>query len=107
MTQCLVNHHTTGHLVFVLVSTELVMMCPANDNPASCEIRVATRFLSAKNISVMEIHCELRAVYDQNVMSEGTVRQWCRMSKDGRANKCSGRTEKWSATSSKCRLKKK
>jgi hypothetical protein len=28
-------------------------------------------------------------VYGQNVMSEGTVRQWCRMFKDGWANKCS------------------
>jgi hypothetical protein len=27
-THCLVNHHITGHLVFVLVSTERVMMCP-------------------------------------------------------------------------------
>jgi hypothetical protein len=26
------------------------------------------------------------AVYGQNVMSEGTVRQWCRMFKDGRTN---------------------
>jgi transposase len=26
------------------------------------------------------------AVYDQNVMSEGTVRQWCRMYEDGRTN---------------------
>jgi hypothetical protein len=25
-------------------------------------------------------------VYGQNVMSEGTVRQWCRMFKDGRTN---------------------
>jgi hypothetical protein len=26
------------------------------------------------------------AVYGQNVMSEGTVRQWCRMFKDGQTN---------------------
>jgi hypothetical protein len=25
-------------------------------------------------------------VYGQNVMSEGTVRQWCRMFKDGETN---------------------
>jgi hypothetical protein len=30
-----------------------------------------------------EIHCELCVVYGQNVMSEGSVRQWCRMFKDG------------------------
>jgi hypothetical protein len=37
-------------------------------------------------MSAAEIHCELCAVYGQNVMSEGTVRQWCRMIKDGRTN---------------------
>jgi hypothetical protein len=38
-------------------------------------------------MSAVEIHCELcAAVYSQNVMSEGTVRQWCRMFKDGRTN---------------------
>jgi hypothetical protein len=35
----------------------------------------------------VEIHWELSApVYAQTVMSEGTVRQWCRMFKDGRTN---------------------
>jgi transposase len=35
-------------------------------------------------MSVMEIHHELcAAVYGQSVMSEGTVRQWCRMFEDG------------------------
>jgi hypothetical protein len=29
-----------------------------------------------------EIHCELCAVYGTNVMSEGTIRQWCVMFKD-------------------------
>jgi transposase len=37
-------------------------------------------------MSAREIHRELRAVYDQNVMSEETVRQWCRMFKVGRTN---------------------
>jgi hypothetical protein len=52
------------------------MLCPAIDNPASCEIRALIRFLHAKNMSSAEIHQELCAVYGQNVMSEGTVRQW-------------------------------
>jgi hypothetical protein len=73
MTHCLVNHHITGHLGFVLVSTELVMMCPAIDNPASCKIQSVIRFLHAKNMSAVEFHCELYAVYGQNVMSKGTV----------------------------------
>jgi hypothetical protein len=35
-------------------------------------------------MSAEEIHCELcTVVYGQDVMSEGTVRQWCRMFKDG------------------------
>jgi transposase len=61
-------------------------MCPAIDSPVSCEIRAVIRFLHVKNISSAEIHLELCAVYGQNLMSEGTVRQWCRMFKDGRTN---------------------
>jgi hypothetical protein len=52
-------------------------MCPAIDNPASCEIRVVIVFLHAKKVNAAEIHRELCAVYGQNIMSEGTVRQWC------------------------------
>jgi transposase len=37
-------------------------------------------------MSAAEIHNELCAVYGQNVVSEGTVRQWCRMFKDERTN---------------------
>jgi transposase len=62
------------------------MTCPAIDNPANCEIHAVIRFLHAENISAAEIHRELCAVYGQNVMSGGTVRQWCRMFKDGRTN---------------------
>jgi hypothetical protein len=59
---------------------------PAIDNPVSCEIRDIIHFLHAKNMSAAEIHCELCAVYGQNVMSEGTVRLWCVMFKDGRTD---------------------
>jgi hypothetical protein len=48
MTYRLVNHHTTSHLVFVLVSTDSIMMYPTNDNPASYEILAVARFLQAK-----------------------------------------------------------
>jgi hypothetical protein len=71
MTHCIVNHHTTGHLVFVLDSTEWVKMGPAIDNPISCEIRAIILFLHAKIMSTLEIHRELCTVYGQNVMSEG------------------------------------
>jgi hypothetical protein len=38
-------------------------------------------------MSVAEIRRELcRAAYRQNIMREGTVRQWCRLFKDGRAD---------------------
>jgi transposase len=38
-------------------------------------------------MSAAEIHLKLcTVVYGQNVMSEGTVRQWCRMFKDGPKN---------------------
>jgi hypothetical protein len=63
------------------------MICPAIDNPASCEVRAANRFLHAKNMSAAEVHRELyTVVYCQNIMSEGTVRQCCRRFRDGRTN---------------------
>jgi hypothetical protein len=65
------------------------MMCPAIDNPASCEIHTVIRFLHAKTMNAAAIHRELCAVCGQNVMSEGNLRQWCRMFKDGGADKCS------------------
>jgi hypothetical protein len=52
------------------------MKYPVTDNPTSCKIRAVIHVLYAKNMSGMEIHCELcMAVYSQNVMTEGTVRQ--------------------------------
>jgi hypothetical protein len=65
-----------------LLQGEIYLTLIAIDNPASCEIGAVIRFLHAKNISAEEIHRELCGVYGQNVMSEGTVRQWCRMFKD-------------------------
>jgi hypothetical protein len=59
------------------------MMCRAIDNPTSCEIGAFILFLHAKNMSAAEMHLELCAVYGQSVISEGTVRQWCRIIKDG------------------------
>jgi hypothetical protein len=56
------------------------------DNPASCKIRALICLLHAKKMSAAEIHRELGMVYSQNVMDEGTVRQWCKMFKDGRTN---------------------
>jgi hypothetical protein len=61
-------------------------MCPANDNTASCEIRALICFLHAKSMSAAQIPREIRAVYDQNIMSEGTVTKCCRMFRVGRTN---------------------
>jgi hypothetical protein len=63
------------------------MTCPAIDNPARCEIRAVIHFLRAKNMSAEKIHRELCAAdYDQNVMSEGTVRQCVECSEMGEPN---------------------
>jgi hypothetical protein len=51
-------------------------MCSAIDNPAGCEIRPVIRFLHAKDKSAVEIHHQLCAVCGQNIMCEGTARQW-------------------------------
>jgi hypothetical protein len=61
-------------------------MCPAIDNPASCEICAVIRFLHGKNVSAAKIHRELCMAYSQNVMNEGTVIEWCRMLKTGRTD---------------------
>lgn len=47
------------------------MMCPANDNPACCEILVVIQFLHTKNMNAVKMHRELcPVVYSQNVTSE-------------------------------------
>jgi hypothetical protein len=61
-------------------------MCPAIDNQASCKIRAVIRFLHATIMGAVKIQGELCAVYGQNIMSDGIIRQWCRMFKDGRTN---------------------
>jgi hypothetical protein len=58
-------------------------MCPAIDNPPRCEIHTVLHFLRAKNMNAVEIHHELCVVYDQNVMSERTIRQWLERSRMG------------------------
>jgi hypothetical protein len=60
------------------------MLCPAIDKSTSCEISAVIRFLHAKMVSATEIHHELRVVYGQNKMSEGIIRHYCTIFKDGR-----------------------
>jgi hypothetical protein len=57
-----------------------VFGCSAIDNPTSCKIHTVIRSFHTRNVSPEEIHQELcMMVYSQNVISEGSVRQWCRM----------------------------
>jgi hypothetical protein len=60
-------------------------MCSAIENRGSCGIRSVILILPAKNMSAAEMHHELCGLR-QKVVSEGTVRQWCRMLKDGLSN---------------------
>jgi hypothetical protein len=75
--------------MFVLVSRKRVMISPAIDNPGSSEIHAVIHFLHTKIMSATEICHELCMIYGRNVTSEGTMRQQCRMFKDGRPKKCS------------------
>jgi hypothetical protein len=72
-----VDHYITGDILFVLDYTERVRVCPAIaiNNHASCEICVVIRFLPAKNMSAVEIHLKLCAVYCPSVVREGTAIQ--------------------------------
>jgi hypothetical protein len=50
MTHCLVNHHIIGQLVFVLVSTMWVIMCPVVDDPVSCKFALLFPYFHAKTL---------------------------------------------------------
>jgi hypothetical protein len=64
--------------MFVLFYAARVMIRPANDKPASYELRSLIRFLQAKNMSTTEIHREsCSAVYSQYffyLQFESTIR---------------------------------
>jgi hypothetical protein len=78
MTHCHVNHHITGHLVFLFVSVERSMKCSAIDMSSRTNCELKTQVLQK---SIMN--------YAYTVYGQGTVGQWCRMPLDGRAKKCS------------------
>jgi hypothetical protein len=55
--------------------------------PPAAKFILSSTSITLRNMSAVEINRELYAmVYGQNVMNEGTVRQWCRMFKDGRTD---------------------
>jgi hypothetical protein len=58
MPHCLVTHQITGHVVFVIVSTERGMTCSLIDNPASSKICIVNHFVCTKSISDARINRE-------------------------------------------------
>ncbi|KAJ4432093.1 hypothetical protein ANN_20707 [Periplaneta americana] len=69
-----------------LSEPQAVKMCAAIASPARCEVLSVIRFIVAKNCKASEIHRQLCEVYGPDVISEGGVRQWCCMFKNGRTN---------------------
>jgi len=53
---------------------------------ADCEIWSVIRFLSARNVIPSEINNQICQVYGDNAKSDGMVRKWVRMFKEGREN---------------------
>jgi hypothetical protein len=56
------------------------------ENPASCEIRSVIKFWNAKNFRPAEMYQQVCEVYGENAMSDGMVRIWRRMFREGRTN---------------------
>jgi len=61
-------------------------MCAVIENPASCKVLSVIRFLFVENHKPIENHRQLCKVYENEVMSEGRVKQWCIMFKNDRTN---------------------
>jgi hypothetical protein len=56
------------------------------EHPADCEIRSVIRFLNARNVKPVDIHCQICKVYSENAMSDGMVRKWVRTFNEGHDN---------------------
>ena len=54
--------------------------------PFNCEIQSVIRFLQAEGYSAAEIHQRLCNVYGDNVLSDGSIREWCQKFKEGRVD---------------------
>ena len=55
-------------------------------DPADCEIRAVIPFLNVRNVKPAKIYRQVKDVYGEDAMSEGMVRKWVRMFKEGRTN---------------------
>lgn len=54
--------------------------------PAACEVRSVIWFSQAEGNGAAQIYCRLCADYDNTVMSDGSVQDWCRQFKNGRTD---------------------
>jgi len=53
------------------------------EGATDCEIWSVIRFLNARNVLPSEIRNQICQVYGDNVMSDGMVRKWVQMFKEG------------------------
>ena len=53
---------------------------------ASREVRAVIRFLHAEGQGAAKIHRRSCGVYGENIMSDISVREWCRKFRDGRTD---------------------
>ena len=58
-----------------------------NKSPATCEMRLAIRFLNSRIVRLAEIYRQRFEVYGVGVVNEGNVRKWCRLFKEGRTTR--------------------
>ena len=58
-------------------------MFKTNEGATDCEIQFVIRFLKASNVLPSEIHHQICQAYGDNAMSDGMVRKWVRMFKEG------------------------
>ncbi len=56
------------------------------ENPTDSEIRAVIRFLSAKGVKAVEIHCQICEMYRENIKSDRMVHKWVRAYKGGQKN---------------------
>jgi hypothetical protein len=54
------------------------------EKPAACEMRSVVRFLTARNMKLADIHCQLCEMYGERAMSDSMVRRWVRHFIEGR-----------------------
>lgn len=85
MQKQLLLHFLGLNLLFSMIYKQFSMSSQVA-NPAKCEIRAVIRFLQAKGNKPAEIYRQICDIYGPHAMSDGQVRQWCRLFREGREN---------------------